>query len=430
MTTMQTTLPFIMAALLAASAFFSGSETALFSISEDEHDQLSQRSSRAARAVRRLASDQRSLLITIMLGNMVANVVFFVLASVLTMLADSSLQRVLYSALPLLAIILFGEVAPKLLATSSRVRWCALFAPPLLTIHRLITPLRAALNAFVVEPAARLAGSTPAAALSADELSELLTLSAERGVIHPHDAEMMDNVVELSELSISDVMTPRVDIKYVRTDATRADIEQFARQWPLAQAPVCQRTLDQGIVGVLDLNDYLALSSTKQDSSIESMMTAPLFLPEQAKLDQLLRQLHHHRRNVAIVVDEHGAIAGIVSFEDITQRITRCLHEEHDEFGAAAHPQIVRSASNQWIVPSRLSVHDLAEALGATDEPTAGTVAGLIHTKLGRLARVGDRVQLGQATLEVQSLKGRAIDEVLVTLPDSHREKPHSEKKA
>lgn len=416
-TTMQTSLPLIMAALLAASAFFSGSETALFGISEDEHDQLSQKSHRAARAVRSLARDQRSLLITIMLGNMAANVLFFVLASVLTMLAESFLQRAAYSVLPLLAIILIGEVAPKLLATGSRVRWCALFARPLLALHRAIAPLRTALNACVVQPAARLAGSTRPASLSADELSELLTLSAQRGVIHPHDADMLDNIVELSELRVGDVMTPRVDIKYVRTDATRTDVVRFARQWSVAQAPVCRHTLDQGVVGVLDLNEYLAHSSSDHDSRIERLMVKPLILPEQAKLDQLLQQLHRNRRDMAIVVDEHGAIVGLVAFEDIIRRITRGLHTDHDEPGASTHPRIIRSAPNQWIVPGRLSVHDLAEALGGNDEQTAGTVAGLIHAKLGRLAMIGDRVQLGQATLEVKTLKGRAIDEVIVTLP-------------
>ena len=178
MSATDVTLLLVLPGLLLASAFFSGSETALFGLSEHERAALASRSPLSGRAASALLHQPRMLLITILLGNMVVNVLFFVIASVLTLRADDVILKTVFSVAPLLAVILFGEVTPKLVATGRRVSWCAVFAPPLLALHRIIAPIRLALNALVVEPAARLAGAQEPVALSADDLGELLEISA------------------------------------------------------------------------------------------------------------------------------------------------------------------------------------------------------------------------------------------------------------
>lgn len=414
MSATDVTLLLVLPGLLLASAFFSGSETALFGLSEHERAALASRSPLSGRAASALLHQPRMLLITILLGNMVVNVLFFVIASVLTLRADDVILKTVFSVAPLLAVILFGEVTPKLVATGRRVSWCAVFAPPLLALHRIIAPIRLALNALVVEPAARLAGAQEPVALSADDLGELLEISAREGEIDPVEAELLDDVVELSSLRISDIMTPRVEVSWIRAAASQADIEALARSSTFTRIPVCRDSLDDGVIGVLDLRVYLAAHPDAR-KSVEDVMLSPLYMPEQARLDQLLSQLQRRNHLMAVAVDEYGAVAGVVTFGDVARRMGQGLSDNQSGFGDGAGHSFEQIGPGAWRVAGRLSVHDLVEAFGPTDRPVAGAVAGLINAELGRIAEVGDVVRVGNVSLTVESMKGRAIESVIVS---------------
>ncbi len=418
MTATELTLLLIMPGLLVASAFFSGSETALFGLTEHERAELSRRAPLSGRAAASLLRDPRMLLITILLGNMVVNVLFFVMASVLTLHAKSAVMTTVYSIGPLLAVILFGEVTPKLVATSERVSWCALLAPLLLGLHRLIAPIRVLLNALVVEPAARLSGATEPVALSAAELGELLEISAREGEIDPIEAELLDDVVELSSLRVRDIMTPRVDVHWIRLGAKRKDVEQLARETGLTRFPICEQSIDSGVVGVLDLRLYLSSADTST-RLVRRLMVDPLFIPEQARLDQLLSQFQGRNRLMAIAVDEYGGVAGIVTFGDVAKRMAQGLEFDVSGFGDGPARDFEQLDDSRWRISGRLSVHDLVEAFGPTDRPVAGAVAGLINAELGRIAEPGDVVRVGNVTLEVETVQGRAIQSVIVSLASS-----------
>lgn len=418
MTGTELTLLGIMPGLLVASAFFSGSETALFGLTEHERAELERRTPLSGRAATAMLSQPRMLLITILLGNMVVNVLFFVMASVLTLHATSALMTTVYSVAPLLAVILFGEVTPKLVATSRRVVWCAVFAPPLLALHRIIGPIRHLLNLFVVEPASRLSGATEPVALSAAELGELLEISATEGEIDPIEAELLDDVVELSSLRVRDIMTPRVDVRWIRLGAPRSEIEAIVRETGLTRFPVCEQSIDSGVVGILDVRTYLA-SADDSPALVRRLMAEPLFIPEQARLDQLLAQFQGRQRLMAIAVDEYGGVAGVVSFGDVAKRMAQGLESETSGFGDGPARDFERIGEVKWRIPGRLSVHDLVQAFGPTDRPIAGAVAGLINAELGRIAEPGDIVRVGNVTLEVESMSGRAIESVIVSLHES-----------
>ena len=408
----------LMAALLGASAFFSGSETALFGLTEQERTTLANRSALGGRTATRLLREPSMLLITILLGNMVVNVLFLSMASLLAMGAETTLVKTTYTVAPLLLLILFGEVTPKLVATGQRARWCALFAPLLFAFHQLIAPLRVTLHALVVAPAARLTGAPKPTALSAEELGELLELSAAAGAIDPVEAELIDDVVELSSLRVRDIMTPRVHLCSINAAAGRSDIEKIARSTSYSRLPVHTGSLDAGVVGVVDIQHYLARTDLDSTIKVKSVMDAPFFIPQQARLDQLLLQLEGQRRLAAIVVDEYGGVAGMVTFGDITRRMSQSLRRDNPAIGDRAAGPLERIGPAIWRAPGRLSVHDLVEAFGPTDRRIAGTVAGLINAELGRLGAPGDRVTIGNVVLEVETVQDRAIETVIVSLTD------------
>ncbi|RMH23961.1 MAG: HlyC/CorC family transporter [Planctomycetota bacterium] len=421
MTAADAILAAVMPGLLVASAFFSGSETALFGLTADERGRLRAGRPAAARAVARLLASPRMLLITILLGNMVVNVVYFVIASVLALRAESVAMRAVWSVAPLLMIILLGEVTPKLLAAADRVRWCALFAPALHAAHRAIAPVRVVVNAAVIEPGSRLTGGARPPALAPEELAELLEHSAREGEIDPVEAEILDDVVELGALRVRDIMTPRVDLRWVDEGADAQAVRAAIRQAGVSRLPVCPGSIDRGVVGVIDSALALPRLAADPGRRAADVMGPALFVPEQARLDQLLERLREGDRLMAIAVDEHGAVAGVVTFHDVAARIGRLLERDESGLTDAGPPEIERLGPDVWRVPGRLSVRDLLDAFDPASPRGPGAVAGLVHSLLGRIARPGDRVRFGPIELEVERMRGRAVESVIVRLIETRR---------
>lgn len=419
-------LPFLIALplLLILSGFFSGSETALFGLTHHNQMTLRQRGGIGAAATARLIANQRMLLITILLGNMVVNVLFFVISSVLTLRAPGAAAATIISVSTLVAIVLLGEVLPKLIANARRTTWCIVAGPVLLALHRAIGPLRRLLNSGVIEPAARLFhGAEAVEALSPRELSALLEISRDKGVIDLGEAGLLDAVTALSVLRVRDVMTPRVDMRWLIADARAERVRAFVRTTRRTKIPICSGSIDDGVAGVLDARHYLARADSEppRGPTAAALMERPLFVPEQARLDKLLETFRAAGNQYAIVLDEYGAVAGVVTVADVAERlIAGILGKEYAGRGdAEGGPLVERLGDNQWRVSGRLPVHDWADAFRQTNKSRASTVGGLIIASLGRVAKAGDVVALGNLRLEVEAMRGAGVETVLVSiLPD------------
>ncbi len=402
-------LPF----LLLISAFFSGSETALFSMTGTERMQLRRSGSIVSRAVEALLSDQRMLLITVLLGNMTVNVLYFVISSVLTMRAEVGVAGGLMLALlTLLAIVLLGEVLPKMLANSKRLVFVSLIAPPLFTLHRLITPLRLVLDALIVTPLSRLTAPSEAPpVLSEDELRTLLEISGEQGVIDAEEQRILLDVISLSRLKVRDVMTPRVRMVAVPIHATPDQVRELARESGHGKLPVYRGDVDE-IIGLLPVKRFL-LAARDRRIAVRRIMDPPRFVPLHASLEQVLEQFRKWKSRTAIVVDEFGGTAGLITLEDVIERLVGDLvsNEEPD----VDPPR--RLSPTCWEVDGDMSVHDWAEAFGyAAGMPHVSTVGGLIIDRLGRAPNVGDRVALGNLELEVLEVDRVRVQRAKLTL--------------
>lgn len=321
----QAPILFAMAALLAASAFFSGSETALFALTQQELATLKREGGVGARAAAALLASPRRLLITLLLGNMLANVMYFVLASVLTLHARGAVWATTWSIGPIVVIILVGEVLPKLAASAQRVAWCQTLVPALFVLHRISTPIRTPIDLLIVSPLARLIAPPPPPPLRRQELQRALEHAVERGVIDPRERAMLSRIADLNALRVRDVMTPRVRMAWLSSDATRRDALALAAERRIARAPLCDPTPDQGVVGVVDLRQALALAA--DDRALLPIAHPPVFAPEQATLDDLIGTLRRAGESMAVVVDEFGAVAGVASLEDAAERLLRAVDD-------------------------------------------------------------------------------------------------------
>ncbi len=399
--------------LLIASGFFSGSETALFGMSANERMMVRRRAPFASRAIETLLAERRMLLITILLGNMTVNVVFFVLSSMLVLKAEAGVAAGLgLSLLSLLLIVLAGEVLPKVTANTFRQRFASVTGPPLLVLHRAIGPLRVVLDLAVVAPLARLtAPSATPPALGADELTALLDVSGTEGVIARDEQKLLEDVVNFSSLKVRDVMTPRVRLDALPWTARREEVVEMARETRRTKAPVYRGSLDD-ILGILHCKRYL-LDERGEQTPLLAHVTPPCFVPESATLDKLLDHFRDSGVQLAIVVDEYGGTAGILALEDIVEEIVGDITGSTDE----AHPPAVKLGPNRWRAPGDLGVHDWASVFGRSVLSTrASTLGGLILERLGRAARVGDAVTLANVRFAVEKLDRARIVSVIVTL--------------
>ncbi len=411
------TLPF----LLVASAFFSGSETALFGLRQQELSLISRRGGLSASSTHTLLRSRRHLLITLLLGNMVINVLYFVITSVLVLRSESALIGAGFSVGSLLSIILFAEVAPKLLASANRVRWCSLFAPTLLIVHRILGVIRGPLSRFIVEPLARvIRPSSEPPTLTPDELGALLALSHEQQVLGSEEAELLRTVTDLGVWHVDDVMTPRVDVKWLAATADHDEALALLREHPFASIPLCDRSLDTGVSGVLRTNDYMLASELDTPRSLAEFADAPLFVPEQATLDQLLVTMRQKNERFAIVVDEFGGVVGVISFSDIVKRLLggASLRAEptQDDVPDRLGEEIEVVRRGVWRVSGRLAAHDWHNTFSIIESTRAATVAGLIAQRLGRVPKAGDVTTLGNVRLEVERLREGAVESILVSL--------------
>lgn len=416
---MFTTLLFVgvLPLLLMASAFFSGTETALFSLTQQQRRQLQRSHSIPARTVVELLGETRTLLITLLMGNMTINVLFFVVSSLVAIrlekvhAASGGIVAVAATA-PLLLIILLGEVLPKLVASRLTVGWSMVIAVPLWLVHRVLGPLRWVVNQFIITPLARLAEppSRPAA-LSASELENLLELSQKQGVIDADEEQLLQQVLELGQVRVTELMTPRVDLQAFDLSHDPAELVEMAKRDGYSRIPVYSDSLDR-IEGVVYARQVLLRRPTTRQA-VRALVRDVRYVPAQMKADRLLIDMRRTGAVFAVVVDEYGGTAGVITLEDVVEHMVGdIIAGDADTPGS----ELQHLGEGRWDASAQLSVRDWPDTFGQA-VPLHGvqTLGGLVMARLGRVARVGDSVTVGNLELRVEHTSGPRIDRVQIT---------------
>ncbi len=408
----------ILPVLLACSAFFSGGETALFSLTRHQRLQLGRSRSMTAPIVTRLVNAKHALLVTLLLGNMFVNVIYFVIGSVLVMgLHERNVvSAAAGSALNILAVLLLiilGEVLPKLVAARFAMMWSSVACVPLMVIFRTLSPLRIVLQAVLVEPVSRLvAPRYRPTALSVTELETMLELSQARGVIDHEEENMLQQVLTVGQLKVKDLMTPRVDLVAFEIRADPAGLLGIARERRFSRIPIYSRDLDH-IEGFAYTRQVL-LNRPSTTAQVRSLVRQLLFVPELQTASGLLVEFRRRRTTMAMAVDEFGGTAGLVTLEDMVEHIVGEIRGRTDQPGL---PRVVAIGDGAWRVSADLSVGEWTAVLGRFPRVNGiSTLGGLVTAKLGRIAKVGDRVNMDNLAIEVESMGRRRIETLRLEL--------------
>ena len=406
--------------LLVCSGFFSGSETALFSLSRHQRTQLARSTGVTAATITTLLSETRSLLITLLLGNMIINVLYINTCSLL-MLRLSRIDWVgptaatLFNVVPLVGIIMFGEVLPKLVAARLTLTWSRVIALPLLLVHRVLAPIRIFSYHAIITPLARLIEPRQSPdALSPEELESLLTLSQHQGVIDSDEEGLLQHVLQLGRLKVRDLMTPRVDI--VAFDSTRepSELMQLLRETRLRHIPVYENELDN-IVGLIHARQVLVAQPETREA-LHRFIRQVRFVPEQQRADQFLVEMRKSGMTFAIVVDEYGGTAGLITLEDVVEHVVGNIPGEYE---TGAEPQLEQLGPDRWRAGADLSVQAWADLFAhARQRPpeSVRTIGGLVMARLGRAPAEGDAIEVGNVIIRVERTDGARVETVTIEL--------------
>jgi CBS domain containing-hemolysin-like protein len=321
----------------------------------------------------------------------------------------------------LVVIILVGEVLPKLVAARLTVGWSKVSALPLWMVHRTLTPVRIVCSAAIIAPLARLiAPRHKPLVLSVDEFDSLLRLSQHHGVIDSDEEHLLQQVLELSQLKVRHLMTPRVDMIAHDLNDDPGDLIELIRKMHLRHIPVYRDTLDkiEGLVYARQV--LLARPASSQD--MEKLVRQVRFVPELQRADQLLVEMRKTRATFAIAVDEYGGTSGLITLEDVVEHMVGEIPGAFDE---QTEPRVETLRPGVWRTSADLPVHEWADVFkrharsdreGLEALAVVSTVGGLMMARLGRLPREGDRVTIGNVALICESMRDKRIDSIRIEL--------------
>lgn len=396
--------------LLAASAFFSSSETIFFSLNPLQVRRLTQRNPAGGKRVHDILNNPTRLLSTILIGNTIVNVV---IAAVGYQIAKGFAPRFAeIVAIPTVTalLIVFGEAGPKRLGLRMAESLATVYAPALNGLTRIFTPLRLLLEqltkSFETVFRKRSRG------MSEDEFKTVLEIGNEEGILNADELAMIKSIIQLEDMNASDVMTPRVDIVGLDLDEDHSRFVEIAQTARRKFLPIYRGELET-VESFLNVRRFLLDPEHRLDQAREEAF----FVPETTPLNRLLLQFQNERQRSAIVVDEYGGVAGIVTRGDILEEITGEVYQELNR----PRPLFQPAGPRRWLMDANFSLEELERKLGLQLEAEgADRLAGWIAHHLGRLPEKDDVVEAqGVRVTVLQTQRLRVTLAQLEILPDA-----------
>jgi putative hemolysin len=429
-------------ALILASGFFAASEIALITVKRYRLDQLIGEGNRAARAAQHLTEDPSRFLATIQialtfLGFLASAVGAVSLSGVLAdtirriplqFIRDAAegISFVLVTLLIALAAIIVGELVPKTLALTFADRFALFVARPIGWFDRILRPIVWFVSNVSNVLVRALGGKDrpKAGYLSMEELKMLVETGSEQGGIEEEEKEMIHGVIELSETQVHAVMVPRIGIRAVEVSDSVDEVLDMIVLAGHSRLPVYEENLDN-IVGILYAKDLLPFlkreGSAPPEIDIRALARPAVYVPETKAVDDLLREMRGARRHIAIVVDEYGGTAGLITLEDVVEEIVGEIQDEYDREESLVEP-LPDDEQIAYRLDGRVSIHDLRDLFDLPDaeeedEDEYDTVGGLVVHRVGRIPLPGAVVQFRDVTLRVETAEPRRVAKVIATRP-------------
>jgi gliding motility-associated protein GldE len=405
--------------LLALSAFFSSAEVAYLSLTENTINAFKKSKKQKEKRVASLLANSRKLLITIITGNTAVNVAIASLAALITndTIRQYHLNRYLLLFINIIVvtmvILVVSEIIPKIIAIKN-IKKSAVRSSLLLTFfHYLLYPLTAILDSITVALSGKHVTQHDKYLLSEKELRALVDVGEEKGALKKDEKEMIHSIFELGETIVREIMVPRTDMVCIEEDTTFTQVLNLVKEKLHSRIPVYKDKVDN-ITGILYLKDLLPFirKRNKTDVDITKLVHTPYFVPEQKKINELLREFQQEKIHMAVVVDEYGGTAGIVTLEDIIEEIVGEIQDEYDQ----EMPLYTKIDDNSWSISGGMQIDEMAEELNIElpDEEGVETLAGFLLGQFGNVPKKNAKIQWKNLEFVIEKIAKRRIQQVRV----------------
>ncbi len=396
----------VLIVLLLLSGFFSSAETALFSISRAKARHIAKEKGLTNALIKKMKDDPHRLLSTILIGNNLVNVGAAALATAIMIELVASNAVGIATGIMTALILVFGEIIPKSIATRNNVLIARLVILPLHWLSILFSPVIYLLN-FIPRLTRKVQRKSR---VTEEELMTFVEVVEEEGGIEEEEKELIHNIFEFDDTSASEIMTPRADM-FVINAVDDLNVEEIIRSG-FSRIPVIAEDIDH-VIGILNIKDLFMhqVTSAKQ-TDVRRVMSEPYFVPENKKLDHLLQEFKKRKQHLAIVVDEHGGVSGLITLEDALEEIVGEIVDETDK----VEPHIVKLKQNEWRVLGKSEIEDVNEELqmDIPDTKEYDTFSGYILDQIGRIPQEKEDITLGDYIVTVYQMDGTRIKEYIV----------------
>ena len=392
------------------SAYFSATETALSTFNRIRMKNMAEKGNKRAALVLKLSDKYDTLLSTILIGNNIVNILASSLATLLfvELLQGGSLAEwssAISTAVLTVIILTFGEISPKTVA-KKKPETFAMFAAPLINALTYVFIPLTFIFGQLQRLLSRMFKNDDENAVIEEELISMVEEAEEDGSFDKEESDLIKSAIEFADLEVSDIFTPRIDITAVSKTASREEIDKVYTDSGFSRLPVYDGDIDN-LVGILYYKDFY----TTDFETIDEILKPVLYVAMTQKINDLMKELQEKQRHMAIVLDEFGSTAGLVTLEDALEEIVGEIWDEHDEKVV----EIQKIGDREYIVSGKANVSKLFDELDIDDEIEAQTVNGWTMDELEKIPEVGDVFEDERLRVEVLEMDGRRIENVRVT---------------
>lgn len=400
----------ILVVLLALSAFFSSSETALTTVNKIRMRTLADAGDKRAAYVLRVIENPGKMLSAILIGNNVVNLYASSLSTVLATRIWGNEAVGLATGVLTLLILIFGEITPKTMATIRAEALALRVSAIIYVLMFLLTPVIVFVNylSSLVLRLLRIDPKKRGESITEDELRTIVEVSHEEGVIETEEKKMINNVFDFGDAVARDVMVPRIDMSFVDVNATYEELMDIFRAEKYTRFPVYEETTDN-VIGVLNIKDVF-LQGGEEDFSVRHYLRQPLYTYEFKKVSELMVEMRQTDINIIIVLDEYGATAGLITQEDMLEEI---VGEIRDEYDGDEEESVLQISPREYVVEGSMKLDDLNDRLELhLESEDYDSIGGIIIGLLDHLPEEGEDVVVDNVRLVVDHVEKNRIDKI------------------
>ena len=416
----------VLVILLALSAFFSSAETALTTVNRLRVRALVDDGDARAIVLSKFIDDPGKLLSAILIGNNIVNISASSIATLLATEFFGSAGAGIATGVMTLLVLIFGEVTPKTMASLKAEKIALKYAKIVYVIMIVFTPLIFILD-LLSGGLLRLMGIDPDKrddSVTEEDLRTIVEAGREDGVLETEEHKMINNVFDFGDHQAKDIMVPRVDMCFLKLDATYEDFMELYREEKFTRIPVYEETRDN-VVGILNVKDLL-LYDRNQEFHVRDFLREAYYTYEFKNTSELMVEMRKNSISIAIVLDEYGATAGLVTLEDLLEEIVGDIRDEFDE---AEAEEVQQLGEREYLVEGACKLEDLNDMIGlGIESEDYDSIGGIVIDALQHLPTEGEDVTLENGTrLVVEQVDKNRIEKVHIFLPESHTEENEEE---